>query len=235
MQMDSCLPGIITSYDSTKCSATIRPLITIRAVDGSYINFPEIQDVPVITPATAYSGIKLPVKVGDKVMIHVADRDIQTLLFRTATSGLTDPGSANPATSRRFNLTDAVAYTGLQSLDDMIPSDDDVWIFNNFGQSGYSYARFKSDGAIDLVTENASITISQDGTVAVNASAAVDITAPITTINGDLQINGNTATTGTIDADLTITSTIDCVSGVISGKGHKHIGNLGAPTSVPTP
>jgi len=129
MSYDSCLPGILTAYDGKK--GNVRPLIDIRMIDGSYLPFPEVHDVPVITPATAFSGLKLPVKVGDKVVLHVADRDIQTLLFDKDTWGLRDPENALPPTDRMHNITDAIAYTGFQSLDDMIPSDNDVWIFNN--------------------------------------------------------------------------------------------------------
>ena len=218
--MNSFLPGIIVDYYDGK-KGNVRPLIQLRFKDGSYLPFDTIEDVPIITPATANAGLKLPVKIGDKVQIHIADGDIQTLLFKMSTAGLEDPGSAYPQSARKHNLTDAVAYTGFQSLDDMIPSDEDVWIFNGNGEDYYSHIRLKADGSIETKTQNATVTLTKEGNVSIEAPSNLDITAPTSTFNGDVQVNG------------TLTATVDCISGNVSGKLHTHTGNLGNPTSPP--
>jgi hypothetical protein len=202
------LPGIITAYDGKK--GTVRPLIDLRYKDGSYIPFSEIEDVPILSPATAFAGIKVPIRVGDKVIIHISDGDIQKLLFDSKTAGLDDPGNTQPCSSRSRNLTDVVAYTGFQSLEDMIPSDHDVWIFNNRTEDSYTHVRLKADGAIELKTLSASIKLHQDGTV--------DIVAPL-----GLNVEGPINATGIITSD------IDCVSATISGIAHIH--NHGEPTT----
>jgi VCBS repeat-containing protein len=107
----------------------------MRWKDGSQLPFPPIENVPVITPATAFAGMKFPVRVGDKVVLHIQDRDIQRLLHTVDTSGLTPPEDKDPYTytdtARVHDLTDCVAYTGFGSFGSLKESDFDVWIFNN--------------------------------------------------------------------------------------------------------
>ena len=191
--MNSAIPGIIKEWDGKK--ATIRPLIKIQYLDGSSLPAPEILDVPVITPATAYAGIKVPITVGDKVMLHICDRDIQDLLFNKETSGLEDRGDSSPPTKRTNNITDAVAYAGFQSLDDMIPSDEDLWIFNNRNKPNYSCIKIKSDGSIELVTNSSSIIQKADGEIDIQASQ-INITGDVI-VDGDVTANGVSLTNHT--------------------------------------
>lgn len=231
MDTHSCLPGILTDYDGKK--GTVRPLIDIRfGVDGSYLPFPEIEDVPIITPATAFSGIKLPVQTGDKVVLHIADRDIQSLLFDTSTAGITDPGNAQPSLARKHNISDAIAYTGFQSLDDIKYNEDyvnDVWIFNNDDSDSYNHVRLRSDGGMEIKTLSGFLELTKEGSYNVTAPANVTIDAPTSTFNGNVQVNG------TIDATADITSATDCVSAGVSGFSHTHGGVLpgGSNTAPP--
>lgn len=206
MEFDSCLPGILTSYDGKK--GNVRPLISIRMVDGSYAPFPEVEDVPIISPATAFSGIKLPIRVGDKVVLHMADKDIQTLLFDKSTAGLDDPENALPPTNRAHNLSDAVAYTGFQSLDDMIPTDEDVWIFNNTDSDSYNHIRVKGDGSIEVKTLNATGTLDK---------------------NGDIEFQNNTCSLKMTDlGNISLNNTI--ASTVMNPLGNIHTNNAVAST-----
>lgn len=130
-QIWSSLPAVIEEYDQTTSKATVKPLIKMRYVDGSQKEFPPIYNVPVITPATAFAGMKLPVRVGDKVVLHIQDRDVQILLHKTTTEGLGNDDAIMCESARMHDLTDCVAYTGFGSFDSLHPSDYDVWIFNN--------------------------------------------------------------------------------------------------------
>lgn len=134
-QMWSSLPAVIEEYDPITNKATVRCLVKMRYVDGSQTVFPPIYNVPVITPATAFAGMKLPVKAGDKVVLHIQDRDIQILLHTETTKGLGKELNAKCETARQHNLTDCIAYTGFGSFDSVLPSDYDVWIFNNYAES----------------------------------------------------------------------------------------------------
>ena len=49
----------------------------MRYIDGSQIDMTTIGNVQVITPGTALAGLKMPIRVGDKVVLHIQDRDIQ--------------------------------------------------------------------------------------------------------------------------------------------------------------
>lgn len=191
--MDTCIPAIIVEWDGVK--AVVRPIVKFIYKDGSSIPSPEIHDVPVITPATAYAGIKLPVAVGDKVMLHICDRDIQDLLFNQSTAGLGDVVS-KPPTKRTNNITDAIAYTGFQSLDDIIPSDEDVWIFNNKDTTNYNHIRLKSDGSIETVTTGVKITQTSSGTITIDADTSISINTPSLSVDGDVSVTGDVVASG---------------------------------------
>ncbi|NRA42735.1 MAG: hypothetical protein HRU21_10590 [Pseudomonadales bacterium] len=228
--MHSMIPGIIVDYYDGK-KGNVRPLVDVRYVDGSYLTPAIIEDVPIYTPATAFAGIKLPVQIGDKVILHIADSDIQPLLFNMKTAGITDPGNAEPKIARRFHLSDSIAYTGFQSLDDIKYDENyknDVWIFNNDDSDNYNHFRLRSDGGMEIKTLNGFSELTKDGQWNLNAPANVTITAPTSTFNG------NVVVTGTVDADGTITSATDCVSAGISGKLHTHPGVLsGGSNTLP--
>lgn len=240
MQFDSCLPGILTAYDGKK--GNVRPLISVRMVDGSYLPFSEVHDVPVISPASAFAGLKLPIKVGDKVVLHIADRDIQSLLFDKRTAGLDDPENALPPTNRQHNLTDAIAYTGFQSLDDMIPSDNDIWIFNNTDSDSYNHVRIKGDGSIELKTLNASATLEKNGDIRLeNNTCSTEMTnlGSITTQNLIAKMNmdplGNVTTTNgttTIRQDTKL-GTVTVVAPLTSIVGNLAVtGSIASGTTI---
>lgn len=247
-QVWSSLPAVIQEYDNTTCKATVKCLIKMRYRDGSQLPFPSIENVPVITPATAFAGIKLPVRVGDKVVLHIQDRDIQRLLFTKDTSGLTPPeGDAYTFTdtARMHDLTDCVAYTGFSSFDGTIPSDYDVWIFNNTDSDKYNHVRLKQNGDIEIKTLKAtgtlenggnielknttcSLTMEELGNIRVNntiASTNMDPTGNILTTNGScttlMDISGNTT--------VTAPTTINMVTPLLNVTGNVNV--LGAITA----
>ena len=232
-QLFSCLPGVITEYDGK--TATVRPLIQMKYKDGSALDFPEITDVPIITPATAFSGMKFPVQKGDKVVLHIADRDIQALLLETTTSGLEDPGSVAPTANRTHNLTDAIAYTGFQSAEDMKYSEEykgDVWIFNNDNSDSYNHIRLTADGAIELRTLNTSVEATKDGELNVVAPVSVTIDTPTLNVTGNIDAGGDIDSAGTISAIAEVTA----LAGAIKLSTHTHTSAApGIPTSTPLP
>ena len=175
-QIWSCLPAILTSFNGV--TGTVRPLIKIHYKDGSHIDFPEIQKVQVITPCTAFAGMRLPVRVGDKVILHIADRDIQKLLNKTTTAGLEDPESQISQTRRFHNISDAIAYTGFSSHDSVHFEQEyryDTWIFNNKDSESdsYNHIRLKQNGDIEVKTLKATVTLEKGGDIeAVNDKVA---------------------------------------------------------------
>tara|TARA_R110002020_G_scaffold213427_1_gene420247 strand:+ start:45510 stop:46325 length:816 start_codon:yes stop_codon:yes gene_type:complete len=127
------LPATITKYDPDTQEATVLPLAKLRWIDNSQTEFPEIDNVPVVCPATAYAAIQFPVRVGDKVLLMFQSRDISWTLSNTDTSGL-DPVDPNllKNDSGRFNeLSDAVALIGFSSFSAAHGTSKDLHIFNN--------------------------------------------------------------------------------------------------------
>ena len=206
-QLWSSLPAVITVWDGKK--ATVRPLIKMRYVDGSQTDFPTIENVQVITPSTAFAGIKLPIRVGDKVVLHIQDRDIQRLLFVTDTSGLDVLGGTPSDHARLHDLTDAIAYAGFGSLNAIVEADLDVWMFNNkdSDSDSYNHVRFKATGDIEHKTLRATSVMYKNG----------DITAQNSACNLSMQDAGNISLKNPkssleIDAGGTVTVTASATS-----------------------
>lgn len=247
-QIWSCLPAILTSYNGRK--GNVRPLIKIQYRDGSHIDFPEIHNVPVITPATAFAGIKLPVRVGDKVILHIADRDIQKLLNKTTTSGLDSIDSAFTQTRRKHNITDAIAYTGFQSNNDIHYNEDykhDVWLFNNTDSDSYNHIRLKSDGSIEAITNKAQINLDKNGDISLsNEKAKLNMlnTGEVTLANQlsslVMDILGNITLTSPLmikldTFEVLCTNDLSILNGSVKMSTHTHSGVTSGSSSTASP
>lgn len=101
----TCLPAKIIDYDSSLCIASVKPLIKHRTQGGQLLSMPIIYNVPVMFPRTASSAITFPVNSGDCVLLIFSEANIDTWMM----SG----DESEPADTRRFDLTDAIAIPGL--------------------------------------------------------------------------------------------------------------------------
>ena len=114
------------------------------------------------------------------------------------------------------DLSDGFIIPGPKSVPNVIPniSNNSVQIRTNISTtSNYAYIELKpSDYTVNVVT-----------------TGSVNITAPTTTITGNVHITGN------VQVDQTLTATTDVVGGGKSLKSHTHggvqtgSGNTGAP------
>ena len=107
LDVHTCAPGKVVSYDAMTQTATVQPLFQ-RNIAGNLITLPEIQDVPIVFPRTANAWLKLPLTVNDNVMLHFTERSLDAWLQN---GGVTDPANA-----RKFNLSDCVATPGLAPI-----------------------------------------------------------------------------------------------------------------------
>lgn len=102
-----CLPAEVVSYNSSNQTASVQPQLK-RGYDenGSItlVNLPVIPNVPVCHPRANEAWIHLPVKAGDNVLLIVAERSLD--------NWKSQGGIVNPASRRKFNLTDAFAIPG---------------------------------------------------------------------------------------------------------------------------
>ena len=212
------LPAVITQYDSEKQEASVLPLAKLRWVDNSQTTFPEIDNVPVICPSTAYAAIQFPVRVGDKVLLMFQSRDISWTLSDMDTSGLDTPDfkKIKNDTGRMHELSDCVAIIGFSSFVNPHTTSEDLYIFNNSDDSSKkNEIILKENGDIDVKSPNnvsvdagQSVSVKAGASVTVDAGSDVSITAPTTSITAETAITGN----------LTVTGNITC-TGVITGAG----------------
>lgn len=107
------LPGKVTSYDASKQTATVQPLVKQRflAEDGeTYVaqDLPAIHGCPVEFCGPARGRITWPVKAGDTCEIRFSSASLARWL---ASGG----GPVDPGEDRRHDLSDAICFVGLHS------------------------------------------------------------------------------------------------------------------------
>lgn len=120
--------GKIVSYSGHKTRrAQVLPLVNPWLATGEVLRHKPIDNVPVVFPSTSTSGMILPVKSGDFVLLLFAENGI---------GGILDSKSADPVDAdgvTRFSYTDCIAVPGLwpfqQVFDAEIP-DGAVGLFN---------------------------------------------------------------------------------------------------------
>lgn len=101
------------------------------------------------------------------------------------------------------------------------------------GQTVMAEVRLDPDGTITARNPGATITITPAGLVTIDADGETVINSSKTTINNDVQINGNLDVSGTATAP-NVVGTTDVTAGGISGKNHVHPENdNGGPTGPP--
>jgi hypothetical protein len=104
-QLHVAIPGKISSYDASTRKAEVEPMIEEKYADGQTVALPRIPGVPVVMPATGTSGLVLPVKSGDPVLLLFSHRSLDRW---KSTGNRQDPGD-----TRMHALSDAIAIAGL--------------------------------------------------------------------------------------------------------------------------
>jgi hypothetical protein len=102
------IPGRIETYDAQERSARVEPLVNLRTRDGSIVELPFIDGVPVVFPSTSKADLVFPLERGDGCLLLFSEAAIGNFLNGRVK---TDPESA-----ARFSLTDAIAVPGLWSF-----------------------------------------------------------------------------------------------------------------------
>jgi len=108
MDVNTCLPGIIESYDSETQKAVVQPALQ-RAYDQQddtvrLVSMPPIPDVPVVQPRSGKAHIHFPLEKGDSVLLVFSQRSLDVWKNKD--------GVVNPDDRRKFNLSDAYAIPG---------------------------------------------------------------------------------------------------------------------------
>lgn len=227
-----CLPGRVEKYDYAIQRADVKPLIKRWYADGQSQDMPVIAGVPVVFPRSGGASLTMPVKSGDGVLLLFADRSIDKWLKRG--------GNVTPDDRRKHSLSDCIAIPGLYSFADQSPAEnnDDVLL-----QYDGSNVRLKPGGNAEIETSatihaetpalsaecdtaeiKASESISAEcNTAEITANTSTEITSPITTINGNVQINGSLTWTGSATGEsggpAKFSSGVENESGDITSSG----------------
>ena len=123
IDVHTMLPGKFVKYDAATQKADVQPLIKRKFSNGTVVELPVITDVTVLTYRTTEVFISLPIKAGDLCMLVFAERSIDRWL--------SEGGSVDPQDSRKFDLSDAVAYPGLYPHTMPVEADADNIVMKN--------------------------------------------------------------------------------------------------------
>lgn len=94
------LPGRIESYNAEAGTCSVQPLVRRKGKATEATSRPVLTGVPVMWPGGGGAQVRWPLAAGDECVIMFASAD---------TSGWRrSGGEADPASGRRFNLSDAV-------------------------------------------------------------------------------------------------------------------------------
>lgn len=102
----TCIPGVISSFDSSKCTGNIKPLGKYKKANGEYLDYPELSNVPVISlqSASQKATIAFPIKDGDGCLLFFSEQQLDYWKDKRT-----------PKSDIRHGLSNAVALVGLVS------------------------------------------------------------------------------------------------------------------------
>jgi hypothetical protein len=152
-QLHTCLPATIVDYDYATQKASVLPSIKITFYDGAVVSHPILQNVPLVFPRSGGASLTFPVNKGDGVLVLFSERSLERWLASTGEE-------VEQGVNRRFDLTDAIAIPGLNSI-----------VTNSLGNSTDVKLVFKTAsvtidplGNIILDNGNCAIRLKADGT-----------------------------------------------------------------------
>lgn len=121
------LPGVVTKFDKTRQTVTVKPLLknTVVFDDGEEESesLPEFPDVPVLYPRGGGYFLAFPLEKGDNVLLVFNERSIDNYWFSTGRQ------EVDPVDLRKHDLSDAVAIPGFQPLSRVLKEDLSSGVF----------------------------------------------------------------------------------------------------------
>ena len=187
LELESCLPAFIVSYDRAKNTAVVQPAISEVATSGQKINRDKLYNIPVLTLSGGGYFMNFPLQPGDTGWIVANDRDIS--LFKQNLQ------ESAPNTYQKHRFSDAFFIP--DKIKNFTVSGDDL--------SGLVISNLSGDNKIVLNGSNLNIT---SGAVKVvgETTFASQVTAQSDVImQKDVTINQNL----TVDQNATVTQNLD--------------------------
>lgn len=185
----TALPCRVVKYDKKKNLAKVKPIGEFLLHDGEKMEYPEIDDVPVMFPYfIAWDiGMVFPVHKGDEMLLLVSEIELDE--WRTG---------AKSEAPLKFDLTSAVAVPALikkpNGLHKRAVDDNAIIIKAKDAEIDVQYP--DSGTNITIKVKKKMIKVSEDG-ILLKGDVTVDGRV---TVNGDTVINGDTDISGTATA-----------------------------------
>lgn len=111
-QMHTAIPGEVLSFDKTKCTANVAPLVRlpVQLEDGSYVQetLSVCVNVPVVMPGGGGFRIGFCPRKGDGVLLVFSEAHLERWQTKS--------GVQDAPLRRRFHLADGIAIVGLNSI-----------------------------------------------------------------------------------------------------------------------
>lgn len=256
-QMWTALPGIISGFNPDAVTCSVQPAIqgTVTGQNGTEtrVNLPLLVDCPVVFPRGGDFVLTFPVRAGDACLVVFSSRCID---------GWWQGGEvAPPLATRMHDLSDGFVIPGPFAASGLTPaaSTEDVQLRL---LDGKAHVAIKPDQTIEAVNEQASVTLTADGSVksvgatSVTADApeitlaggqSITLNAPQIVIKGNLTWTGHGGGAGTyaiagqvnLDGSMHATGQVttggDQVAGGISQMHHTHTGVMPGSSSTGEP
>lgn len=210
MEMDDMLPAKVISYDDSTNRASVQPMVMQVATDGTRISRPVFPNLPVFRFGGGGFFIRFPIKPGDLGWIKASDRDISLFFQRGCEED-------QPNTERIKSFSDAF----------FIPDTMREWVISGANAD-----------ALVVQSMDGSVCLSLHAGKAVLDSPLVEVNAPQTIYNGEIEVNGNVVIKGnhSIEGNSSSTGGTMTHNGVNIGSSHTHGGveTGGGTTGTPS-
>ena len=158
--MNTQIPGTIVSYDAAKNRAVVKPSLPKSLASDESLEAPNIVEVPIVwtTSSGGKSGLTMPVKAGDGVMLAFQQRSLE---------GWLSGNNEKPDDPRQFDLSDCVALIGCAATGVSADPTDTVLKFDG------SELRMKPDHTISISNSASSITMDPEGNIHIKAKSII--------------------------------------------------------------
>lgn len=100
----TAIPGKIVAVDPTTGTATVLPVMKMKAANGTSLDYPQISGVPIVFPQGAAQSVSIayPVLPGDGCLLIIMEQSMDYWMYGRETG-----------TNLKFDLTNAVCIPGM--------------------------------------------------------------------------------------------------------------------------
>lgn len=191
--VDGMLPARVLNYNRTTNRVNVEVMIAMITTSGQQVSRAQIANIPVINLGGGGFLINFPLKEGNLGFIMANDRDISLFLQSFKESP--------PNTNRVKNFSDSVFIPSVLTNYTIDGGDTDNMVIQNL------------DGTVK-------ISLSSD-TITLKAPTEIKIDSPLTTVTGELVVEGLTRTT----AGLAVTGIATTIYAMWAGGNIYVVGN----------